>query len=109
AAGKGGCRADQGKSVAVLTMTIVADATLVVEFPLFHVFTCAPSRDSHRMRFSRIGCEWRRVVGGSMANGSGRHCPKVSGLMDCGVWFLGHGHGLAACWSRRRDRIRCPW
>jgi hypothetical protein len=22
--------------------------------------------------------------------------------------FPGSGHGLAACWSRRRDGIRCP-
>jgi hypothetical protein len=25
------------------------------------------------------------------------HCPKVSGLMRSGVWFLGAGYGLAAC------------
>ena len=34
------------------------------------------------------------------------HCPKVSGVMWPGVWFSEAGHGLAACWSRRRDGIR---
>src|SRR2546427_11971062 len=88
AAGKGGCRADQGKSVAVLTMTIVADATL--ESLSSFCFMCLPAR----LPATRIGCGF--LASGASGGGWGGGGDGQSGARRGEVARGRRGRGVAA-------------